>query len=60
MLNDGLGFSDEFEIEASRYSEKQTSKIKQQYKEWTSSMKKEGSAFLKTVKEKVGDCFQVL
>ncbi|XP_017777504.1 PREDICTED: DENN domain-containing protein 1A-like isoform X2 [Nicrophorus vespilloides] len=52
MLNNGLGFSDEFEIEACRYSDKSSSKLKQQYKEWTSSMKKEGSAFFKSVKDK--------
>lgn len=53
MINNGLGFSDEFEMEIFRYLEKPNSKIKQQYKEWTSSMKKESTAFLKTVKEKV-------
>lgn len=53
MLNSGLGFSDEFEMEACQYSEKSSSKLKQQYKEWTSSMRKEGTAFFKSVKEKV-------
>ncbi|GFG31036.1 hypothetical protein Cfor_11423, partial [Coptotermes formosanus] len=52
MLNNGLGFSDEFELEACNYSEKSSSKLKQQYKEWTYTMRKEGSAFLKTVKNK--------
>lgn len=52
MLNLGLGFSDEFEIEACRYSEKTSSRLKQQYREWTSTMKKEGTAFFKSVKEK--------
>uniref|UniRef100_A0A1Y1L742 UDENN domain-containing protein n=3 Tax=Photinus pyralis TaxID=7054 RepID=A0A1Y1L742_PHOPY len=52
MLNTGLGFSDEFEIEACRYSEKTSSKLKQQYREWTSTMRKEGTAFFKSVKEK--------
>lgn len=52
MLNNGQGFSDEFEKEACMYSDKSNSKLKQQYKEWTSSMKKEGSAFFKSVKEK--------
>lgn len=52
MLNNGLGFSDEFEIEVCKYSEKSSSKLKQQYKDWTSTMKKEGSAFFKSVKEK--------
>lgn len=53
MLNKGLGFSDEFEIEVCRYSEKSSSKLKQQYKDWTSSMRKEGTAFLKSVRDKV-------
>lgn len=57
MLNNGLGFSDEFEIEVCRYSEKSSSKLKQQYKDWTSTMKKEGTAFFKSVKEKVIDKF---
>lgn len=52
MLNSGLGFSDEFEIEAFRHSEKSSSRLKQQYREWTSTMKKEGTAFFKSVKEK--------
>lgn len=42
MLNSGLGFSDEFEKEACKYSEKSSSKFKQQYKE-----------FIKSVKDKV-------
>lgn len=53
MLNAGLGFSDEFELEACNYSSKSSSKLKQHYKEWASTMKKEGSAFFKTVKSKV-------
>nr|CAD7424686.1 unnamed protein product [Timema monikensis] len=52
MLNNGLGFSDEFEMEACNYSDKSSSKLKQQYKEWTYTMKKEGSAFFKNVKSK--------
>jgi hypothetical protein len=53
MLNAGLGFSDEFELEACNYSVKSSSRLKQHYKEWASTMKKEGSAFFKTVKSKV-------
>lgn len=52
LLNAGLGFSDEFEFEACNYSEKSSSKIKAQYKEWVSTMRVQGSAFLKTVKNK--------
>lgn len=52
MLNAGLGFSDEFEIEACNYSDKTSRKLRQQYKEWLSTVRKEGSAFLKSVKSK--------
>ncbi|XP_020708172.2 DENN domain-containing protein 1A isoform X3 [Athalia rosae] len=52
MLNSGLGFSDEFEMEACNYSEKSGSKIRQQYREWTYTMRKEGSAFFRSVKDK--------
>lgn len=52
MLNSGLGFSDEFEMEACNYSDKSSSKFIQQYREWTGAMKKEGSAFFRSVKDK--------
>ncbi|KAL1518245.1 hypothetical protein ABEB36_001894 [Hypothenemus hampei] len=52
MLNTGRGFSDEFEFELERYSVKSGSKLKQQYKEWTTTMRKEGTAFFKSVKDK--------
>lgn len=54
MLNTGQGFSDEFEFELEHYTAKSGSKLKQQYREWTSTMKKEGTAFFKSVKDKVG------
>lgn len=53
MLNSGLGFSDEFEMEACNYSEKSGSKFRQQYREWSYTMRKEGSAFFRSVKDKV-------
>lgn len=53
MLNSGLGFSDEFEMEACSYSAKSTSKFMQQYREWTYAMRKESSAFFRSVKDKV-------
>ena len=53
MLNSGLGFSDEFEMEACNYSDKSGSKFMQQYREWTYAMRKEGSAFIRSVKDKV-------
>ncbi|XP_058803899.1 DENN domain-containing protein 1B isoform X2 [Phymastichus coffea] len=52
MLNSGLGFSDEFEMEACNYSDKSSSKFMQQYREWTYAMRKEGSAFIRSVKDK--------
>lgn len=53
MLNSGLGFSDEFEMEACNYSDKSGGKFMQQYREWTYAMRKEGSAFIRSVKDKV-------
>lgn len=57
LLNSGRGFSDEFEMECATYSEEMgrssAQKIKQQYKDWAKTVKKEGGAFLKTVKDKV-------
>ncbi|XP_050423721.1 DENN domain-containing protein 1B-like isoform X2 [Adelges cooleyi] len=53
MLNAGLGFSDEFEMEVCNYHEKSSNKLKQQYKEWTYTVKREGSAFFKSVKNVV-------
>lgn len=53
MLNSGLGFSDEFEMEACSYSAKSSNKLMQQYKEWTYAMRKESSAFFRSVKDKV-------
>ncbi|XP_076647858.1 DENN domain-containing protein 1A isoform X3 [Halictus rubicundus] len=52
MLNSGLGFSDEFEVEACSYSAKSSSKFMQQYREWTHAMRKESSAFFRSVKDK--------
>ncbi|XP_076547562.1 DENN domain-containing protein 1B isoform X9 [Osmia lignaria lignaria] len=52
MLNSGLGFSDEFEMEACSYSAKSGSKFMQQYREWTYTMRKESSAFFRSVKDK--------
>ncbi|XP_014227598.1 DENN domain-containing protein 1A isoform X3 [Trichogramma pretiosum] len=52
MLNSGLGFSDEFEMEACNYSDKSGNKFMQQYREWTYAMRKEGSAFIRSVKDR--------
>ncbi|XP_059062992.1 DENN domain-containing protein 1A isoform X2 [Achroia grisella] len=57
LLNSGRGFSDEFEIECSYYADKLNTgsgqRLKQQYRDWAKTVKKEGGAFLKTVKDKV-------
>lgn len=53
MLNCGQGFSDEFELEACLYSDNSSSRLKKQYKEWLSTMKKESGAIFKTVRNKV-------
>ena len=53
-----MGFSDEFEFEACNYSEKSSSKIKAQYKEWVSTMRSQGTAFFKTVKNKVSRTYK--
>lgn len=53
MLNAGLGFSDEFEMEVCNYHEKSSNKFKQQYREWKFTVKREGTAFFKTVKNVV-------
>uniref|UniRef100_A0A2H8TUP2 DENN domain-containing protein 1A n=1 Tax=Melanaphis sacchari TaxID=742174 RepID=A0A2H8TUP2_9HEMI len=50
MLNAGLGFSDEFEMEVCNYHEKSSNKLKHQYKDWTFTVKREGTALYKTVK----------
>ena len=52
MLNAGLGFSDEFELEVCNYSDKSSSKL-QQYRDWVHTMRREGTAFFKTVKNRV-------
>lgn len=58
MLNSGLGFSDEFEMEACSYSAKSSSKFMQQYREWTYTMRKESSAFFRSVKDKA--CYTLI
>lgn len=55
MLNTGKGFSDEFEMEAVRFQEKvnnSNSRLRHQYAQISSSVKKEGGAIVKAVKSK--------
>lgn len=53
-LNGGRQTSDEFELEASVYSEKGGGgRVKQQYKHFVTSVRKEGGAIVKTMKSKV-------
>ena len=50
MLHEGQGFNDEFEFELNLHEDKSTHKIlKNQYNEWLSGIKKEGSAIIKSV-----------
>ncbi|KAL0902271.1 hypothetical protein ABMA27_000179 [Loxostege sticticalis] len=57
LLNSGRGFNDEFEVECNNYADKLNTgsgqKLKQQYRDWAKTVKKEGGAFFKTVKDKV-------
>ncbi|XP_072930663.1 DENN domain-containing protein 1A isoform X8 [Epargyreus clarus] len=62
LLNSGRGFSDEFEVECNNYAEKVSTgsgqRLKQQYREWAKTVKKEGGAFFKTVKDKANPAVQ--
>ncbi|XP_042242654.1 DENN domain-containing protein 1A-like isoform X6 [Homarus americanus] len=51
-LNSGKQTSDEFELEVSVYCEKSSSKVKQQYKQFVTNVRKEGGAIVKTMKNK--------
>ncbi|KOB70683.1 DENN domain-containing protein, partial [Operophtera brumata] len=57
LLNSGRGFNDEFEVECNHYADTINSgsgqKLKQQYKDWGKTIKKEGGAFFKHFKNKV-------
>ncbi|CAH0715999.1 unnamed protein product, partial [Brenthis ino] len=57
LLNSGRGFNDEFEVECNNYAERLNTgsgqKLKQQYRDWAKTVKKEGGAFFKNVKDKV-------
>lgn len=57
LLNSGRGFNDEFEVECNYYADRlgtgSGQRLKQQYREWAKTVKKEGGAFFKTVKDKV-------
>lgn len=62
LLNSGRGFNDEFEVECNIYAEKLNTgsgqKLKQQYRDWAKTVKKEGGAFFKTVKDKANPAVQ--
>ncbi|XP_026737988.1 DENN domain-containing protein 1A-like isoform X2 [Trichoplusia ni] len=57
LLNSGRGFNDEFEVECNHYADKLNTgsgqKLKQQYRDWAKTVKKEGGAFFKNMKDKV-------
>ncbi|CAG2101668.1 unnamed protein product [Medioppia subpectinata] len=58
MLNNGEGFSDEFEFELNMYEDKSTHRLKTQYKEWLAAMRKEGGAILKSVNPRVKSVYR--
>ncbi|CAG5039090.1 unnamed protein product [Parnassius apollo] len=62
LLNSGRGFNDEFEVECNNYAEKMNTgsgqRLKQQYRDWAKTVKKEGGAFFKTVKDKANPAVQ--
>ncbi|KAL0902272.1 hypothetical protein ABMA27_000179 [Loxostege sticticalis] len=62
LLNSGRGFNDEFEVECNNYADKLNTgsgqKLKQQYRDWAKTVKKEGGAFFKTVKDKANPAVQ--
>ncbi|XP_026323547.1 DENN domain-containing protein 1A isoform X3 [Hyposmocoma kahamanoa] len=62
LLNSGRGFNDEFEVECNYYADRlgtgSGQRLKQQYREWAKTVKKEGGAFFKTVKDKANPAVQ--
>ncbi|KAL4717684.1 hypothetical protein ACJJTC_000833 [Scirpophaga incertulas] len=62
LLNSGRGFNDEFEIECNCYADKLNTgsgqKLKQQYRDWAKTVKKEGGAFFKIVMDKANPAVQ--
>ncbi|UXI21706.1 OPA3-like protein [Sarcoptes scabiei] len=53
MFNRGERFTDQFEIELNHNEQSTNSRFKNQYHEWTSTMKKEGGALIRAVNPKV-------
>ncbi|CAG2164946.1 unnamed protein product, partial [Oppiella nova] len=58
MLNNGEGFSDEFEFELNMYEDKSTHRLKTQYREWLAAMRKEGGAILKSVNPRMKSVYR--
>lgn len=62
LLNSGRGFNDEFEVECNAYADKlgtgSGQRLKQQYKDWAKTVKKEGGAFFKNFKDKANPAVQ--
>ncbi|GIY73058.1 uncharacterized protein CEXT_67901 [Caerostris extrusa] len=54
-LNAGQGVNDEFEFELTSHEDKASFRLRNQYRDWVSNMKKEGGAFFKNVKTKMKD-----
>ncbi|GFT23150.1 DENN domain-containing protein 1A [Nephila pilipes] len=54
-LNAGQGVNDEFEFELTSHEDKASFRLRNQYRDWVSNMKKEGGAFFRNVKTKMKD-----
>ncbi|RWS17035.1 DENN domain-containing protein 1A-like protein, partial [Dinothrombium tinctorium] len=58
MLNEGEGFNDEFEFEANLYEDKNSNRLKTQYRDWLVAMKKEGGAIIKSMNPAVKSAYK--
>lgn len=58
MLNDGEGFSDEFEFELNMYEDRSGNKLRNQYDKCRTVVKKEGGALLKSVNPAVKSAYK--
>ncbi|XP_055941390.1 DENN domain-containing protein 1A-like isoform X2 [Argiope bruennichi] len=54
-LNAGQGVNDEFEFELTAHEDKTSFRLRNQYRDWVTNMKKEGGAFFKNVKTMMKD-----
>lgn len=59
ILNRGERFVDQFEIELNHNEQTSNSRFLSQYREWATTMRKEGGAFLRAVNPKVKSAFSM-